>query len=149
MVSYSHLICKKGMYVAIVSTTVETENPEGEIEAAVGLLGPVLEKFVTISDLYEPVEEKVGTNTNLWVTSSYDATSHFESASIALVEEDIKYAGYIERELLEIERLKELDDIRLPRSLIIGQPAGFRARFATNLRKFGLPHSVKQAGFKE
>ena len=46
MVSYSHLICKKGMYVAIVSTTVETENPEQEIEPAIALLGTVLEKFV-------------------------------------------------------------------------------------------------------
>ena len=44
-----------------------------------------------------------------------DSDAAFEEASIALVEEDIKYAGYIERELLEIERLKELDDIRLPR----------------------------------
>ena len=46
MVSYSHLICKKGMYVAIVSTTVETENPEQEIQPAIDLLGPVLEMFV-------------------------------------------------------------------------------------------------------
>ena len=46
MVSYSHLICKKGMYVAIVSTTVETETPEEEIKPAVDLLGPVLEMFV-------------------------------------------------------------------------------------------------------
>lgn len=28
MVSYSHLICAKGIYVAIISTTVETESPE-------------------------------------------------------------------------------------------------------------------------
>ena len=31
MVSYSHLICKKGIFVAIVSATVETESPEEEI----------------------------------------------------------------------------------------------------------------------
>ena len=79
MVSYSHLICKKGMYVAIVSTTVETENPEEEIQPAVDLLGTVLEKMVNISDLYEPAED--GSKNNLWISSSYDATSHFESAS--------------------------------------------------------------------
>lgn len=35
--------------------------------------------FISTSVLYEPVEE--GHNSNLWITSSYDATSHFESAS--------------------------------------------------------------------
>ena len=35
--------------------------------------------FVSISPLLDPVAE--GTENNLWVTSSYDATSHFESAS--------------------------------------------------------------------
>jgi len=79
MVSYSHLICKKGLYVAIISATVETETPEQEIQPAVELLGEVLEMFVSVSDVYDPVAD--GTDTNLWVTSSYDATSHFESAS--------------------------------------------------------------------
>jgi Rab GDP dissociation inhibitor len=36
--------------------------------------------FVKVSDIYEPVAD--GTANNLWVTSSYDATSHFESASL-------------------------------------------------------------------
>ena len=79
MVSYSHLICAKGIYVAIISTTVETENPEAEIQPAVLLLGDILEMFVSVSTLYEPAAS--GKDTNLWVTSSYDATSHFESAS--------------------------------------------------------------------
>jgi Rab GDP dissociation inhibitor len=34
--------------------------------------------FVSISDLYDTNE---GHENNLWVTSSYDASSHFESAS--------------------------------------------------------------------
>ena len=42
-----------------------------------------------------------------------DGTTFSETAT-TLVEEDIKYAGYISRELLEIERLRELDGIRLP-----------------------------------
>jgi Rab GDP dissociation inhibitor len=79
MVSYSHLICAKGIYVAIISATVETENPEEEIQPAVDLLGDILEMFVSVSPLYEPAAP--GFDTNLWITSSYDATSHFESAS--------------------------------------------------------------------
>ena len=44
-----------------------------------GLLGDVLEMFVSISNVFEPVVD--GSKNNLWITSSYDATSHFESAS--------------------------------------------------------------------
>ena len=40
--------------------------------------------FVNVSDLYEPMS--AGTETNLWITSSYDATSHFESASVDVLE---------------------------------------------------------------
>jgi len=79
MVSYSHLICAKGIYVAIISATVETDHPEQEIQPAVGLLGDILEMFVSVSNVYEPLTE--GSASNLWVTSSYDATSHFETAS--------------------------------------------------------------------
>lgn len=79
MVSYSHLICAKGLYVAIISGTVETDKPEDEIKPALDLLGPILEMFVSVSDNYEPLAE--GHDSNLWITTSYDATSHFESAS--------------------------------------------------------------------
>jgi len=40
--------------------------------------------FVSVSDLYEPIAS--GEETNLWITESYDATSHFESASINVLE---------------------------------------------------------------
>lgn len=43
------------------------------------LLGDILEMFVSVSTLYEPL--KAGKESNLWITSSYDATSHFETAS--------------------------------------------------------------------
>jgi len=78
MVSYSHLICPKGLYVAIISATVETENAEEEIQPALDLLGDVMEMFVSVTPIFEPAAD--GTANNLWVTSSYDATSHFESA---------------------------------------------------------------------
>jgi len=38
-----------------------------------------MEMFVNKSTLYEPLAD--GKENNLWITSSYDATSHFESAS--------------------------------------------------------------------
>lgn len=79
MVSYSHLICAKGIYVAMISTTVETEEPESEIKVALDLLGPVLEMFVSVDTIYSPLES--GKDTNLWITKSYDPSSHFEMAS--------------------------------------------------------------------
>jgi Rab GDP dissociation inhibitor len=79
MVSSSHAVCTQGLYVAMVSTTVETSDPHSEIQPALELLGDILEQFTTISDLYVP--EHDGSKNNLFITTSYDPTSHFESAS--------------------------------------------------------------------
>lgn len=79
MVSWAHSIAAKDKYVAIVSTVVESSSPEKEIEPALKLLGPILEKFVIISDICEPVSD--GVKDGVFVTTSYDPTSHFEDAS--------------------------------------------------------------------
>lgn len=79
MVSAAHNVCKAGLYLAIVSATVETANPQQEIEPAMNLLGKVLDVFITVSDIHQPINNPK--EENLYVTSSYDATSHFESAS--------------------------------------------------------------------
>lgn len=76
MVSGLHNVCKKGFYIAILSTNVETNNPEKELEPAFEVVGPVLEKFFTVSDMYVPVDD--GTKDNVFVSSSFDPTSHFE-----------------------------------------------------------------------
>ena len=44
MVSSTHNVCAKDVYVAIVSTIVESSNPEAEIEPGLKLLGPVFDK---------------------------------------------------------------------------------------------------------
>jgi Rab GDP dissociation inhibitor len=41
VMSNSHLVCKKGLYVAIISAKVETEDPESEIKPALALLGEI------------------------------------------------------------------------------------------------------------
>ena len=46
MVSHAHAVCAKGLYVAIVSTTVETDKPELEIRPGLELIGGALETFV-------------------------------------------------------------------------------------------------------
>lgn len=77
VVSYTHNIAAKGHFLAIASTTVETNNPEEELKPALDLLGPIIQKFPCVSDLYEQIE---GTDSSqVFITKSYDATSHFET----------------------------------------------------------------------
>jgi Rab GDP dissociation inhibitor len=93
MVSSTHNVCAKDVYVAIVSTIVETDRPEQEIVPGLRLLGPIYEKyevvvygvlgltfvprFVSVTPLYTPISD--GSADNIFITCSYDATSHFET----------------------------------------------------------------------
>ena len=43
-VSFAHNVASKGFYIAMVSTTVETGNPESELEVGLQLLGHIKEK---------------------------------------------------------------------------------------------------------
>lgn len=51
MVSGLHNVCQKGYYIAMISTIVETNNPEAEIQSAIELIGAanIREKFVQVS----------------------------------------------------------------------------------------------------
>jgi Rab GDP dissociation inhibitor len=46
MVSSTHNVCAKDIYIAIVSTIVETDRPEQEILPGLQLLGPIYDKWV-------------------------------------------------------------------------------------------------------
>ena len=76
-VSSAHNICAKGIYVAQVSTIVETDKPELELRPGLDLLGEILDKFVTVASLEEPLDS--GRDSNIYITRSYDPTSHFET----------------------------------------------------------------------
>uniref|UniRef100_A0A8C5PIF6 Rab GDP dissociation inhibitor n=1 Tax=Leptobrachium leishanense TaxID=445787 RepID=A0A8C5PIF6_9ANUR len=77
MISYAHNVAAQGKYIAIASTTVETSEPEKEIEPALELLEPIDHKFVAISDLFEPTDN--GSESQVFSSRSYDATTHFET----------------------------------------------------------------------
>ncbi|KAK6174818.1 hypothetical protein SNE40_013393 [Patella caerulea] len=77
VVSHAHQVCSKGYYLAIVSTTVETENPEEELKPGLDLLGSLEDKFVYVSDLIMPTDD--GKDSKVFMTKSYDATTHFET----------------------------------------------------------------------
>jgi Rab GDP dissociation inhibitor len=81
MVSSAHNVCPKGYYIAIVSTIAETEaNHHLELEPGFERLGEIEEKFFPPPiPLYEPLED--GRNDNIFISKSYDATSHFETTT--------------------------------------------------------------------
>lgn len=82
--SSTHNVCAKGFHVAIVSGIIETDDPVAEMAPALALFeGLILERFVHISNQFEPVED--GSKYNLFITKSLDPSSHFESVC-----EDVK-----------------------------------------------------------
>jgi len=77
LISYAHNVAAKGKYIAICSTTVETQDPKAELRVALDLLGPILETFYSVVETFEPLAD--GRQDKVFITSSYDATSHFET----------------------------------------------------------------------
>lgn len=78
-VSSAHNVCPKGFWIAIVSSVVETSNPEAELKVGFDLLGPIEERFTHVADLMAPADD--GTKNKIFISKSYDATSHFQSVS--------------------------------------------------------------------
>jgi len=76
-ISNTHQVSSKGFYLAIVATIVETNNPESELNVGLELLGSVLQKFVTVDELKVPADD--GLKSKVFISKSYDASTHFES----------------------------------------------------------------------
>mmetsp|Transcript_18508 Transcript_18508/g.26050 ORF Transcript_18508/g.26050 Transcript_18508/m.26050 type:complete len:466 (-) Transcript_18508:78-1475(-) len=75
--SSSHAVSARGIYVAIVSTKMERNNPDEEIAPGLLLLGQIMQRFTTVATCYEPVGD--GHNDKCYISSSFDGASHFES----------------------------------------------------------------------
>ncbi|MCJ1308263.1 Rab GDP dissociation inhibitor alpha [Agyrium rufum] len=80
-VSSAHNVCPKGYYIAIVSTIAETNsNQHLELQPGLDRLGRIEEQFQGPPiPLYEPLES--GVSDNIFISKSYDATSHFETTT--------------------------------------------------------------------
>jgi Rab GDP dissociation inhibitor len=74
-VSFAHHVAPKGKYIALVSTIVETGNPEQELTPGLNILGKIDESFSSVSDLYEPIED--GTKDHVYISKSFGPDSHF------------------------------------------------------------------------
>jgi Rab GDP dissociation inhibitor len=93
MISYHHKICATGKYIAVISANFEGNDEKKELEPAIKLLGAIDETFYWVSDNFVPLENNG--HDGVFVTASYDATSHFETATdevIALYEKIMGHA---------------------------------------------------------
>jgi Rab GDP dissociation inhibitor len=103
-ISGDHNVVPKGKYMAIVSTNIETNNPEAELKPALDLLGAIEHQFSSVADVYEPLED--GTKDGVYISSSYDATSHFETTS----EDVLNIYKRITGKVMDLTPMKQPDD---------------------------------------
>jgi len=104
-VSYTHEVAPEPWYICLVSTQVETNNPQKELEFGINLLGPVAQKFWSVDPLFEPVNDwkKEG----IHISKSYDATSHFETISEDVIRIYKEITGETDVSYLLVPKKKE------------------------------------------
>jgi len=78
VVSYAHNVSPKGRWIALVSTQVETNKPEAELQPGIQLLGKTDEIFYHVRDIYEPVED--GKKDQVFISRSFDPETHFDKS---------------------------------------------------------------------
>lgn len=76
-VGSAHCVAARGVYIAIVSTKMESDKPEEELAPGLNLLGQVMQRFMTVATTYEPVGD--GDDDKCYISSSFDGSSHFEN----------------------------------------------------------------------
>ncbi|KAK5876972.1 hypothetical protein CesoFtcFv8_026269 [Champsocephalus esox] len=104
LVSFAHNVAAQGKYIAIISTTVETGDPEKEIDSALELIKPIEQKFVSVSDQYAPTD--MGTDSQMFISRTYDATTHFETTCDDIKDIYQRMTGS-EFDFSEMERTKQ------------------------------------------
>jgi len=76
--SNAHSVVPNGKYLAIAAALVETSDPHGELAPGIKVLGKgIVEQFYSVTDLFEPIED--GTRDKIFISKSFDQTSHFET----------------------------------------------------------------------
>jgi len=77
-VSFAHHVAPKGKWIALISTLVETANPEAELASGLKLLGKVDESFFSVRDLFVPTED--GKQSQVFISKSFDPETHFQES---------------------------------------------------------------------
>jgi len=90
-VSFAHNVAPPGKYIVMISTTVETNNPRNEIGAAMALLGNVQHSFYSVQPVYVPRNNS--NQDGIYISNSYDSTTHFESIADDVIRIYQQYTG--------------------------------------------------------
>jgi len=77
-VSFAHHVAPKGKWLALVSSIVETDKPEAELQAGLKLLGKIDESFFSVRDLFVPTDD--GKKSQVFISKSYDPETHFQES---------------------------------------------------------------------
>ena len=99
--SSQHCVAPKGKWVAFVSTTVETADPEGELAPGLALLGVIDHTVVEVTAIEEPGDS--GQASRAFISRGYDATTHFESTVDDVLELYTRVTGNV----LDVETANE------------------------------------------
>lgn len=83
VLSEKNCVCPENYWIAIASTVVETQKPLTELDIVSKITGTPLDEFTWIVESFSPTSD--GSNDNVFISKSYDSTSHFESVC-----EDVK-----------------------------------------------------------
>lgn len=75
--SKAHCVSPEGKWIALVSTTVETDTPAAELAPGLALLGTPDEVFTEVVDVSVPLAD--GAADGAFISRGFDATSHFET----------------------------------------------------------------------
>lgn len=92
--SSDNKVCPEGFYIAIISTVVENmSNPIKDLEYGISMLGKTIETFISISDMFEPIDNNDRENKKCFISSSYDSATHFENTAGNILELFEKITG--------------------------------------------------------
>jgi Rab GDP dissociation inhibitor len=91
VVSHAHSVASAGKFLAMVSSFVETSDPRKELSYAVRLLGSYLADFFFETDMYVPVGD--GVADCVFISKSFDSTSHFQQDAVDVMEMYEKITG--------------------------------------------------------
>eukprot|EP01083_Nonionella_stella_P032634 89317_1 len=86
MVGWAHNVAAKTKYIAMISANVETNDPKRELQSVVPLLGGFDDEFFFVSDTFLPTDSARDAKDGVFISSTYDPTSHFETTTEAVLE---------------------------------------------------------------
>lgn len=106
--SFAHEVAPPGIYICLVSTTVETNDPKKELAPGIAYLGPVLQQFWSVDPLFEGCND--AKKEGIHISKSYDATSHFETISADVIRIYKEITGETDVSYLFVPKEKKAGD---------------------------------------